>query len=88
MEDNLSENVAFCDASGKLNAQGREAFIQSFSGFLRAVGRVQLKQLVVVGVPGSDACFGGAASSGQPPVPALSRVWVRPAAAAVSPGSP
>lgn len=48
-QDNLFENVAFCDASGKLNAQGREAFIQSFSGFLRAVDKVLLKQLIVEG---------------------------------------
>jgi ketosteroid isomerase-like protein len=48
-QDNLSENVAFSDASGKLNAQGREAFIGSFSGFLRAVDKVQVKQLIVDG---------------------------------------
>jgi ketosteroid isomerase-like protein len=48
-QDNLSENVAFSDASGKLSAQGREAFIQSFSGFLRAVDKVLLKQLIVEG---------------------------------------
>ena len=48
-QDNLSENVAFSDASGKLNAQGREAFVQSFSGFLRAVDEVLLKQLIVEG---------------------------------------
>ena len=48
-QDNLSENVAFSDASGKLSAQGREAFIQSFSGFLRAVDEVLLKQLIVEG---------------------------------------
>ena len=41
-QDNLTEGVAFSDASGKLTAQGREAFIQSFSGFLRAVEKVQL----------------------------------------------
>jgi ketosteroid isomerase-like protein len=48
-QDNLSESVAFSDASGRLSAQGREAFIQSFSGFLQAVDRVQLKQLIVQG---------------------------------------
>ena len=47
--DNLTESVAFSDASGKLNAEGREAFIQSFSGFLRAVEKVELKQLIVGG---------------------------------------
>ena len=47
--DNLTESVAFSDASGKLTAQGREAFIQSFSGFLRAVEKVELKQLIVEG---------------------------------------
>jgi ketosteroid isomerase-like protein len=46
---NLSENVAFSDASGKLNAQGRDAFVESFSGFLRAVDKVQLNQLIVEG---------------------------------------
>ena len=48
-QDNLAEGVAFSDASGKLTAQGREAFIQSFSGFLRAVEKVQLRQLIVEG---------------------------------------
>ena len=48
-QDNLAESVAFSDASGKLNAQDREAFIQSFSGFLRAVDTVELKQLIVEG---------------------------------------
>jgi ketosteroid isomerase-like protein len=48
-QDNLSEGVTFSDASGKLDTHGREAFIQSFSGFLRAVSKVQLKQLIVEG---------------------------------------
>jgi len=48
-QDNLTEGVAFSDASGKLSAQGREAFIQSFSGFLRAVDKVELQQLIVEG---------------------------------------
>ncbi len=48
-QDNLAESVAFADASGKLGARGREAFIGSFSGFLRAVDQVQLKQLIVEG---------------------------------------
>jgi ketosteroid isomerase-like protein len=48
-QDNLTEDVAFSDASGKLAAEGREAFIQSFSGFLRAVDKVDLKQLIVDG---------------------------------------
>lgn len=48
-QHDLSESVAFSDASGKLSAQGRDAFIQSFSGFLRAVDKVQLKQLIVEG---------------------------------------
>ena len=48
-QDNLAESVAFGDASGKLNAQGREAFIQSFSGFLQAVDKLELKQLIVEG---------------------------------------
>jgi ketosteroid isomerase-like protein len=48
-QGNLSESVAFSDASGKLNSQGRDAFVQSFSGFLRAVDKVQLNQLIVEG---------------------------------------
>ena len=48
-QDNLAESVLFSDSSGKLNAQGREAFIRSFSGFLRAVDKVQLQQLIVEG---------------------------------------
>jgi len=48
-QDNLSESVAFSDASGKLSALGREAFVKSFSGFLRAVDKAQLKQLIVEG---------------------------------------
>ena len=45
----LSDQVAFSDASGKLKADGREAFIQSFTGFLRAVEKVEMKQLIVDG---------------------------------------
>ena len=48
-QDNLAESVAFPDASGRLSAQGREAFSQSFSGFLRSVDKVQLRQLIVEG---------------------------------------
>ena len=45
----LAENVVFSDASGKLRADGRDAFIQSYTGFLSAVERVQLRQLIVNG---------------------------------------
>ncbi len=45
----LAEDVVFADASQKLRAEGRAAFIQSFAGFLRAVEHVQLKQLIVDG---------------------------------------
>jgi hypothetical protein len=44
-QDNFTESVAFSEASGKLNAQGREAFIQSFNGFLRAVDKVELTKV-------------------------------------------
>jgi ketosteroid isomerase-like protein len=43
---NLSENVVFSDASKKLYAKGKDAFIQSFSSFLRATEKVQVKQLI------------------------------------------
>ncbi len=46
-QKNLSGNVAFSDASGKLHAEGKEAFIQSFTSFLRAVEKVSVKQLIV-----------------------------------------
>ena len=44
---NVSESIVFSDASKKLHAEGRNAFIQSFSAFLRAVENVQVKQLIV-----------------------------------------
>ena len=52
-QKNLADDVVFSDASQKLNAKGREAFIQSFTSFLRAVEKVQMKQLIV---DGPDAC--------------------------------
>ena|SRR5438270_5165458 len=48
-QKNLSEEVAFSDASGKLRANGRAAFIQAFATFLRAVADVEVKQVIVAG---------------------------------------
>jgi ketosteroid isomerase-like protein len=48
-QQDLAEDVVFADASQKLRAEGREAFIQSFTGFLRAVDHVRLDQLIVDG---------------------------------------
>jgi ketosteroid isomerase-like protein len=48
-QQGLADDVVFSDASGKLHSEGRDAFIQSFAGFLRAVERVQLQQLIVDG---------------------------------------
>jgi ketosteroid isomerase-like protein len=45
----LADDVIFDDASQKLHAEGRDAFIQSFTSFLRAVERVQVRQLIVEG---------------------------------------
>ncbi len=45
----LAEDVVFTDASKRLHAEGRDASIQSFTGFLRAVESVQLQQLIVGG---------------------------------------
>lgn len=42
----LSESIVFSDASGKLKATGRDAFIQSFSTFLRAVEQIEVKKLI------------------------------------------
>ena len=46
-QKDLSENVLFSDASNRLHAEGKEAFIQSFTTFLRAVEHVQPKQLII-----------------------------------------
>src|SRR5215472_14628502 len=48
-QQNLADDVVFADASKRLHAEGRDAFIQSFTGFLRAVERVQLQRLIVDG---------------------------------------
>jgi ketosteroid isomerase-like protein len=48
-QEHLAADVEFADASGRLSAHGREAFIQAFTGFLRAVESVRLKQLIVDG---------------------------------------
>jgi|SRR5579859_405995 len=48
-QQNLAEDVVFADASGTLKARGRDAFVQSFTPFLRGVTSVELKQLVVEG---------------------------------------
>lgn len=48
-QQDLAEDVVFADASQRLRAEGRDAFIQSFTGFLRAVERVELRQLIVEG---------------------------------------
>ncbi len=45
----LADDVVFADASNRLHAEGRDAFIQSFTGFLRAVERVELRQLIIDG---------------------------------------
>src|SRR5215813_6974224 len=45
----LGADVVFADASKKLQAEGRDAFIQSFTSFLRAVERVEVRQLIVDG---------------------------------------
>jgi ketosteroid isomerase-like protein len=52
-QDHLAEAVVFADASRLLHAEGRTAFIESFSNFLRAVDSIQVKQLIV---EGNDAC--------------------------------
>jgi hypothetical protein len=45
----LAEDVVFADASNQLRADGRDAFIQSFTGFLQAVERVEVRQLIADG---------------------------------------
>lgn len=48
-QKNLARDVVFADASGRLQARGRDAFVQSFTPFLRGVSKVELKQLIVEG---------------------------------------
>src|SRR5215467_148786 len=48
-QQDLADGVVFSDASKKLHAEGRDGFIQSFTGFLRAVEHVQLQHLIVDG---------------------------------------
>jgi ketosteroid isomerase-like protein len=52
-QDHLADDVVFADASNRLHAEGRDAFIQSFTPFLHAVANVQVKQLIV---EGANAC--------------------------------
>ncbi len=46
-QKNLADDVVFRDASDRLHAEGKAAFIQSFTPFLRSVEKVWLKQLIV-----------------------------------------
>ncbi len=39
----------FSDASKRLHAEGKDAFIQSFTGFLRSVETVKLKHFIIEG---------------------------------------
>ncbi len=48
-QTNLAPDVLFSDASHRLHAEGKGAFIQSFTPFLRSVEKVQLEQLIVEG---------------------------------------
>ncbi len=52
-QKHLSTNVVFSDASKRLHAEGKDAFIQSFISFLRAVEKVQPKQYII---EDSEAC--------------------------------
>jgi len=49
----LGDDVVFSDASHRLHAEGRQAFIQSFTPFIGSVVHVKLKQLIV---EDPDAC--------------------------------
>ena len=48
-QENLAENIRFSDASGRLNAEGRDAFIQAFDRFLPAIAALEVKQLITEG---------------------------------------
>ncbi len=46
-QKNLADDVVFSDASKKLHAEGRNAFIQAFIPCLRSIEKVQMTQLIV-----------------------------------------
>ncbi len=46
-QKHLADDVVFSDASKALHAEGKADFIQSFSSFIRAVEKVQPRQLIV-----------------------------------------
>ncbi len=52
-QKNLSEEVVFSDTSKRLHAEGKEAFIQSFTGILRSIETVQVQQFII---EGTNAC--------------------------------
>lgn len=49
-----SQDAVFSDASGILNARGKEAVIQSFTPFIKGVVRLKISQMIV---EGQKACF-------------------------------
>lgn len=52
-QEHLAADIVFSDASRKLHAEGKAAFIQAFNSFLRSVEKVQVKQMIV---EGPNAC--------------------------------
>lgn len=49
----LLQDVVFSDASQTLLAEGKQAFIQSFTPFLKGVAGIKIKQLII---EGENAC--------------------------------
>ena len=43
---NLAQDIKFSDVSKNLYAEKKDAFVQSFKGFLRAVENIPVKQLI------------------------------------------
>ena len=52
--DLWAEDAVFSDASGVLNAKGKEAVIQSFTPFIKGVVKLKVSQMIV---EGQRACF-------------------------------
>lgn len=46
-QKDLASDVIFSDASKKLQAEGKEAFVQAFINFLHAVEKVEPRQLII-----------------------------------------
>jgi ketosteroid isomerase-like protein len=52
-QEYLADDVVFTDSNKKLHEEGKQAFIQSYSDFLKTVEDVKVKQIII---EGENAC--------------------------------